>query len=133
MVTPSSSASADHMQPQMRFERIKVTITVQELESPLDDECRNKTVYGLAYRDPLAVQHPLVLSALPGDLSPTDGVDREPEQRIPSSSKGLTALVALKYVTEHDVADGDRRRSQGSVPEIGLPGDLATELVDPDG
>jgi len=37
----------------MHLERIKVAIAVQELKSPLDDECRNETVYSFAHCDPL--------------------------------------------------------------------------------
>jgi hypothetical protein len=49
----SEYASAGHTQPQMLLKRIKIAITVQECESPLNDERRDEAVNGLPHRDSL--------------------------------------------------------------------------------
>jgi hypothetical protein len=64
----SEYASAGHMQPQMRLERIKISITMQEGKSPFDDECRDQAINRLPHRDPLMTQSPIVLGALEGNL-----------------------------------------------------------------
>ena len=120
------------MQPQMHLKRIKIAITVQKRESPLNDECRDQTVYGLPYRDPLLTQSAIAFSALEGNLGSTNRVNRKLEKCLPCSVEVLLAAIPLKHLAQDDITEGNGLPAQGRMQQIGLGGDLTAKVVDPD-
>ena len=110
-----------------------MTVAVQQLISPLDTECRDQQINGLARGDPGASEPARMACRCDGEFRIDHALEREPPQpRFERPGMPLVACAAQE-LEQHEIAQDEVRRSDQSIELIDLDGFEAAEMVDPDG